>query len=85
MRFATFYMSLIFITWTACTTMESDAQKAAELTAKSLTAAKEHKLKASEKYYISYKKIETKYKEKGKLEYKEFEEAYWKYVNKGKD
>ncbi len=85
MRFVKIILLLFFISWVSCSTIDSDAKKAAELTEKSLTAIRQNKLKASQEYYNSYKKIENKYRNKGKLELKQFEETYWKYVYKKKD
>lgn len=67
----------------ACSSVDSDARKAADLMDKSMEATLEYNFEDAEKYFKQYKEIEDKYK--NLPEHKEFEEAYWKYKFKEKN
>ncbi len=61
----------------ACSSVDSDAKKAAELINKSKEATLEYDFEEAGEYYKQYKEIEDKYK--NRPEQREFEKAYWQY------
>jgi hypothetical protein len=61
----------------ACSSVDSDAKKAAGLMDKSMEATLEYDFEEAEKYYKQYKEIEDKYK--NRPEQSDFERAYWQY------
>jgi len=69
---------LIFMgIFSACSSVGSDAKKAADLMDKSMEATTEYDFDRASDYYRQYKELENKYK--NTPEQTEFEEAYWKY------
>ncbi len=61
-----------------CSSIDSDAEKAAGLMNESLKLVKQYNLDESDKYFQQYKQIEKKYKDTDK--YQEFEKAYKQYL-----
>lgn len=75
------YLSLtlfIFI-FSACSSLDGDAKKAAELNKKSLDYAKDSDLKKAEELYQESQQIVDKYRKTD--EYEDFQKAYNKYMH----
>ncbi|MFV0418789.1 MAG: hypothetical protein ACK5KT_08685 [Dysgonomonas sp.] len=62
----------------SCSSMDSDAKKAADLNKKSLEYVKEQNLEKAEKLYKESQEIIAKYKDTE--QYKEFERVYFEYM-----
>lgn len=77
--FIVFFVILQFAVFSACTSVDSDAKKAADAVFKSYELTTKGKLTEAEKYYNKYKKIDREYK--GTDDYNKFREAYNKYIS----
>lgn len=73
--FTIFLLSLLL---PACSSVDSDARKAAELNLQSLNYIKNRDLKKAEELYKESQEIVARYK--GKEQYKEFQNAYSNYM-----
>jgi len=73
--FGIFFFSLLF---TACSSIESDAKKAAELDKESIIYTRKGDLEKAEKNYAEIKKIINKYEQNGQI--KEFYKSYELYL-----
>lgn len=68
----------IFILFGACSSLDGDAKKAAELNKKSMDYAKDSDLQKAEELYKESQKIVDEYRKTD--EYEEFRKAYNKYM-----
>ncbi|MDR0823459.1 MAG: hypothetical protein LBN74_00060 [Prevotella sp.] len=77
------YLAYLFvlIIFYACSSVDGDAKKAAELNKESLEYAKKPDLHKAEELYKESREIINKYKETDK--YEEFQKAYHQYMRNG--
>lgn len=82
-RLAYFLMVMVFLILPAsCSSVESDAKKAANLTKESIDYARAKELQKAEKVYKKSQEIIARYK--GTEKYEEFYTAYSKYLSNEK-
>jgi len=72
------FLIFILFLFSACSSLDSDAKKAAELNKKSINYAKESDLQKAEELYKESQEIVDEYRKTD--EYEEFLKTYYKYL-----
>lgn len=72
-------LMFILVSFSACSSLDGDAKKAAELSKKSINYAKDSDLQKAEELYQESQQIIDEYRKTD--EYEEFQKAYNKYMH----